>query len=67
MKWLWAAVSICASVVSAQAYTCADVRALSREQQMNYIRIFNITAAQQERIRSACYGPRTRHAISPSN
>ena len=56
MKWLWTTSLILASVVSAQAYTCADVRALSREQQAHYIKVFNITPAQQERIRQACYG-----------
>jgi hypothetical protein len=40
----------------AQAFTCADVRALSHEQQAYYIRAYNITPAQQRRIRFACYG-----------
>jgi hypothetical protein len=66
MKWLWTTSLILAGVVSAQAYTCADVRALSREQQVYYIKVFNITPAQQERIRQACYGPRARHAITAS-
>jgi hypothetical protein len=41
-------------MASAQAYTCTDVRALSAEQQAYYIKAFNITPAQQERIRQAC-------------
>jgi hypothetical protein len=44
----------------AQAYTCADVRALSREQQAYYIKAYNIDPAQQRRIRLACYGARSR-------
>ena len=40
----------------AQAFTCADVRALSREQQAYYIKAYNITPAQQRRIRLACHG-----------
>jgi hypothetical protein len=44
----------------AQAFTCADVRALSREQQAYYIRAYNITPAQQRRIRLACYGAMSR-------
>jgi hypothetical protein len=58
MKWLSAIGLTFASVASAQAYTCADVRALSAEQQAYYIKVFNITHAQQERIRQACYGGR---------
>jgi len=60
MKWLSAIGLTFASVASAQAYTCADVRALSSEQQAYYIKVFNITPAQQERIRQACLGGRTR-------
>jgi hypothetical protein len=44
----------------AQAFTCADVRALSHEQQVYYIRAYNITPSQQRRIRLACYGARSR-------
>jgi hypothetical protein len=61
MKWLTGIALIFASVVSAEAYTCADVRALSAEQQAYYIKVFNITPAQQDRIRQACYGGRGRH------
>jgi hypothetical protein len=43
----------------AQAFTCADVRALSREQLAYYIRVYSITPAQQHRIRFACYGARS--------
>ena len=66
MKWLSAIGLTFASVASAQAYTCADVRALSSEQQAYYIRVFNITPAQQEHIRHACYGGRT-HVINVSD
>jgi len=48
-------------IVSAQAYTCEDVRGLSLEQRAYYIRVFNITWSQQERIRHACYGSSIRH------
>jgi hypothetical protein len=57
MKWLLAALMASTFVVSAHAYTCADVRALSREKQAYYIRILNITPIQQERIRRECYPP----------
>lgn len=55
MKWLLAAFMASTSIVSAHAYTCADVRALSQEKQAYYIRVLNITPAQQERIRRECY------------
>ena len=45
---------------SAQAFTCADVRALSREQQAYYVKAYNIDPAQERRIRLACYGARSR-------
>ena len=45
-------------VASAEAFTCDDVRALSPEQQAYYIRVFNITPAQQDHIRRLCYGSR---------
>jgi hypothetical protein len=48
------------SAMSAEAYTCADVRSLSLEQQAYYVRALDITPAEQERIRHACYGPNTR-------
>jgi hypothetical protein len=51
-------------IVSAQAYTCEDVRSLTLEQRAYYIKVFNITSAQQERIRHACYGSRFRHAAT---
>ena len=44
----------------AQAFTCADVRALSHEQQAYYIKAYNITPAEQRHIRLACYGVRSR-------
>jgi hypothetical protein len=56
MKWLLAALMASTGIVSAHAYTCADVRALSQEKQAYYIRVLNITPAQQERIRRECYG-----------
>ena len=46
MRWLWAALLTSTGIASAQAYTCADVRALSQEKQAFYIRVFNITPAQ---------------------
>jgi hypothetical protein len=58
MKWLWAALLTSTGILSAQAYTCADVRALSEEKQAYYIRVLNITPAQQQRIRRECYGPK---------
>ena len=60
MKWLLAALMASMAstgVVSAHAYTCADVRALSQEKQAYYIRVLNITPTQQERIRRECYLP----------
>jgi hypothetical protein len=48
------------STGSAQAFTCADVRALSRDQQAYYIKAYNITPTEQRRIRFACYGARSR-------
>ena len=46
-------------ITPARAFTCADVRALSHAQQAYYIRAYNITPAQQRRIRLACYGARS--------
>ena len=66
MKWIGVILLILSGIVSAQAYTCADVRALTSEQQAYYIRVFNITPAQQERIRHACYGTKTHHGTSVS-
>lgn len=51
--------SVCGSG-PAQAFTCADVRALSQEQQAYYVRAYNITPAEQRRIRLTCYGGRSR-------
>jgi hypothetical protein len=77
MKWLWAVLLTAAGVVSAQAFTCADVRALSLEQRAYYIKVFNITSAQQDRIRRECsksgaegpnhFGHRERDASAASN
>lgn len=64
MKWILVALLISSGIVSAQAYTCADVRALTSEQQAYYIKVFNITPAQQERIRHACYGTKVHHGTS---
>ena len=64
MKWLSTALLMSLGVVSAQAYTCDDVRSLSSEQKAYYIRVFNIAPAQQERIRHACYEPRLRRAAA---
>jgi hypothetical protein len=67
MRWMWAVIATFCGMASAQAYTCADVRALSAEQQAYYIKAFNITPAQQEQIRQTCYGGRTHHAITVSD
>jgi hypothetical protein len=64
MRWMWAVVVTLSGMASAQAFTCADVRALSAAQQAYYIKVLNITPGQQEQIRQACYGGRTRHAIA---
>jgi hypothetical protein len=43
--------------VSAHAFTCDDVRALSLGQRAYYIKVLSITPAQQERIRRECFKP----------
>jgi hypothetical protein len=48
-------------IVPAQAFTCEDVRSLSLVQRIYYIKVYNITSSQQERIRHACSGSRFRH------
>jgi hypothetical protein len=67
MRWLWALALSLGGVVSAQAYTCADVRALSAEQQAYYIKVYNITQEQQDRIRQTCYGTKAKHVITASD
>ena len=67
MKWLSAFALILVGVGSAEAYTCADVRALSAEQQAYYIKVFHISQAQQDRIRQACYGSKTHNVINASD
>jgi len=67
MRWLWAVVLTFGGMASAQAFTCADVRALSPEQQAYYIKVYNITQEQQDRIRHACYGTKTKHVITVSD
>jgi hypothetical protein len=62
MRWLTAALLMSLGAVSSQAYTCDDVRSLSSEQKAYYIRVFNITPAQQQRIRHACDEPKVRRA-----
>jgi hypothetical protein len=57
MKWLWVVALVLSGVVPARAFTCEDVRALSRAQQAYYIRAYSITPAQQARIRRACRSP----------
>jgi len=64
VKWLWAALLTLSGVVSANAYTCADVRSLSAAQQAYYIRVYSITPAQQELIRHACYQPKAHRATT---
>ena len=63
MKWLGALLFCLAGVASAEAFTCDQVRALSSEQQAYYIRVYSISAVQQERIRRECYGSKGRHSI----
>jgi hypothetical protein len=72
MRWLWALALTLGGIltfggVPAQAYTCADVRALSAEQQAYYIKVYNITPEQQDRIRQACYGTKAKHVITASD
>lgn len=67
MRWLWTMVGTLVSVASAQAFTCDDVRALSPDQQAYYIRVYNITPAQQDQIRQRCYGSKTHHAPAVSD
>jgi hypothetical protein len=67
MRWMFAAIVIVSGAASAQAYTCADVRALSAEQQAYYIKVFNVTPEQQDRIREACYRTKGRHTITVSD
>ena len=67
MKWLWTVLLTLAGVASAQAFTCEDVRALSAEQRAYYIRVYNITPAQQDRIRQACYGSKAPRVIAVSD
>ena len=58
MSWLCVILLTSPDIVSAHAFTCADVRALSLEQRAYYIRVYSITVAEQERIRHECSGPR---------
>jgi hypothetical protein len=67
MRWMWAVVGIFGGMASAHAYTCTDVRALSAEQQAYYVKVLNITPAQQERIRQTCYGSKPHHSITVSD
>jgi hypothetical protein len=62
MKWLGVLFFCLTGVVSAEAFTCDQVRSLSSEQRAYYIRVYSITPAQQDRIRQECYGPKGRHA-----
>jgi hypothetical protein len=56
-------------MASAQAYTCADVRGLTPEQQAYYIKVYNISQELQDRIRQACYGTVTKakHVVTVSD
>jgi hypothetical protein len=54
MKWIYAVFATASFIGPAQSFTCADVRALSQDQRAYYIRVYNITLAQQDRIRRAC-------------
>jgi hypothetical protein len=66
MKGFLAVLLTTIGIGSAQAYTCDDVRALSPGQQAYYIKVYNITPSQQERIRHACYGQGTHHGTTAS-
>jgi len=66
MKSLWVALLTLAATVPCQAYSCADVRALSPDQQAYYIKVFNITPALQERIRQFCNGSGAHNAVTAS-
>jgi hypothetical protein len=67
MRTIWTLILIACGVMPAQAFTCADVRALSRERQAYYVRVFNITPAQQAQIRATCHRGGSRQAISASD
>lgn len=54
MKSFWSVLVLLAAIAPARALTCTDVRTLTSEQRAYYIKVFNITPAQQERIRHAC-------------
>jgi hypothetical protein len=54
MKWIYVAVATATFAGPAQSFTCKDVRALSQDQRAYYIRVYNITPAQQDRIRREC-------------
>jgi hypothetical protein len=63
MKWLGVLFFCFTGAVSAEAFTCDQVRSLSSEQRAYYIRVYSITPAQQDRIRQECYGPKGHHSI----
>ena len=67
MRWLGVAALMLAGIGSAQAYTCADVRALTPEQQAYYIKVYDISQELQDRIRQACYGTKAKHVITVSD
>jgi hypothetical protein len=54
MKWIYAVFATASFIGPAQSFTCQDVRALSQEQRAYYVKVYNITPAQQDRIRRAC-------------
>jgi len=66
MKWLWTVLLTLAGVASAQAFSCDDVRALTSEQRAYYIKVYNITPAQQDRIRQVCSGSRAHRIVAVS-
>ena len=63
MKWLGVLFFCLTGAVSAEAFTCDQVRALSSEQRAYYIRVYSITPAQQGRIRQECSGSKGRQSI----
>jgi hypothetical protein len=61
MKWLGVLFFCLSGVVSAEAFTCDQVR--PQLGTASIIRVYSITPAQQDRIRRECYGSKGRHSI----
>jgi hypothetical protein len=63
MKSLGTVLVMLAGLAPAHAFTCADVLALTSEQQAYYVKAYNITPAQQGRIRHVCYASGQRKPV----